>query len=178
VISHLVPLLGDRGFSPQTATGMVGLAGIALIAGRLLAGFLLDRIHAPYVAVVSFLAPLVGIAVLLLTPQQNGAAIGTILVGMGLGAEVDLIAFLLSRYFGMRSFGEIYGYFFSIFMVGAGLGPLAMGVSYDRTGSYELMLICFAVALALATLPVLRLGTYAYPSTRKASRENVLSSAH
>ncbi len=177
VISHLVPLLGDRGISAQTATGMVALAGIALIAGRLLAGFLLDRIHAPYVAVLFFLAPLVGIAVLLSTPRPEGAAVGTILLGMGVGSEVDLIAFLVSRYFGMRSFGEIYGYFFSIFMVGAGLGPFAMGVSYDRTRSYKLMLLCFMVALPLASLPMLRLGTYVYPSTRKAGREHVLTSA-
>lgn len=88
------------------------------------------------------------------------------------------IAFLLSRYFGMRSFGEIYGYFFSIFMVAAGLGPFAMGVSYDRTGSYKMMLLCFMLALPLACLPVLRLGAYAYPSTRQARRESVLTSAH
>ena len=43
---------------------MVGIAGIALIGGRLLSGFLLDRIHAPYVAAVFFLAPLMGIIVL------------------------------------------------------------------------------------------------------------------
>jgi predicted MFS family arabinose efflux permease len=46
VISHLVPLLGDHGLSPETATGLMGIAGIALIAGRLLAGFLVDRTHA------------------------------------------------------------------------------------------------------------------------------------
>jgi predicted MFS family arabinose efflux permease len=175
VISHLVPLLGDRGLSPETATGMMGIAGIALIAGRLLAGLLVDRIHAPYVALVFFLAPLVGIAVLLSTPGSERAGIGTALVGLGVGAEVDLIAYLLSRYLGMRSFGEIYGYFFSIFMLGAGLGPLAMGVSYDRTGSYKLILLCFTVALALASPPMLRLGAYAYPSLPEAVRDNVLA---
>lgn len=167
VIAHLVPLLGDRGVSPQLATAMVGVAGMALIAGRLLAGFLADRFHAPYVAAVFFLAPLAGILVLLSTPRPEAAAAGTILVGMGVGAEVDLVAFLLSRYLGMRSFGEIYGYFFSIFMLGAGLGPLAMGLSWDRTGSYKLMLICFAASLALASLPMLRLGPYPYPFVRK-----------
>jgi MFS family permease len=130
VISHLVPLMADRGASPQTATAMVGIAGMALIGGRLLSGFLLDRIHGPYVAAVLFLAPLVGMVVLLTTLRPEGAVAGTVLVGIGVGAEVDLIAFLLSRYLGMRSFGEIYGHFFSIFMLGAGLGPFAMGVSY------------------------------------------------
>ena len=67
VVSHLVPLLTDRGVSPQSATGMVGIAGLALIGGRLLAGFLLDRLHAPYVAATFFLTPLIGIIVLLST---------------------------------------------------------------------------------------------------------------
>jgi cyanate permease len=109
----------------------------------LLAGFLLDRIHGPYVAAAFFLAPLMGIVLLQASRQE--AAVGTVLVGIGLGAEVDLIAFLLSRYLGMRSFGEIYGYFFAIFMLGAGLGPFVMGVSFDRTGSYNLMLVCYAL---------------------------------
>ena len=178
VISHLVPLMSDRGASPQTATAMVGIAGIALIGGRLLSGFLLDRVHAPYVAAVFFVAPLIGIVLLLTTLRTEGAALGTVLVGIGVGAEVDLIAFFLSRYLGMRSFGEIYGYFFSIFMLGAGLGPFFMGVSYDRTGSYKLMLVCFAFALALASLPMLRLGPYAYPTAGETGQENALALAH
>jgi MFS family permease len=178
VISHLAPLMSDRGVSPQAATGMVGIAGIALIGGRLLSGFLLDRIHAPYVAAVFFMAPLLGVLLLLTARRPELAVPGTVLVGAGLGAEVDLIAYLLTRYLGMRSFGEIYGYFFSIFLLGSGLGPLAMGVSYDRTGSYRLMLTCFACALALASLPMLRLGPYAYPAERESEPEGALAPAH
>jgi cyanate permease len=72
----------------------------------------------------------------------------------------------------MRSFGEIYGYFSAIFMLGAGLGPFAMGVSFDRTGSYTLMLVCCALALALASLPMLRLGVYADRAVRRSGKEN------
>jgi MFS family permease len=177
VISHLVPLMADRGVSAQTATGMVGIAGAALIGGRLISGFLVDRIHAPYVAAIFFVTPLIGIAVLASTLRPDAASLGVVLVGLGVGAEVDLIAFLASRYLGMRSFGEICGYFFSIFMLGAGLGPFAMGISYDRTGSYKLMLVCFASALALASLPMLRLGPYVYPVAREFSRERAATSA-
>lgn len=56
---------------------VVSIAGTALIGGRLLSGFLLDRIHAPYVAAVFFLAPLMGIVVLLTTLRPEGAAPGT-----------------------------------------------------------------------------------------------------
>ncbi len=174
LISHLVPLLTDRGISPQTATGMVGIAGGALIGGRVFAGYLLDRIHAAYVAATFFLAPLVGILVLVSTTRPEAAAVAVLLVGLGLGAEVDLMAFLQSRYLGIRSFGEIYGYFFALFMLGAGLGPFAMGMSFDRTGSYQKMLLWFAFALAVAILPMLRLGPYAYPAAPDSSDDMLL----
>jgi MFS family permease len=152
---------------------MVGIAGVALIGGRMFAGFLLDRIHAPYVAAVFFLAPLMGMVVLLSASRPESAAIGAILVGIGLGAEVDMIAFLLSRYLGMRSFGEIYGYFFAIFMLGAGLGPFALGVSFDRTGSYKLMLVCYAFFQVVAILLMLRLGPYAYQAAHRERQESI-----
>jgi MFS family permease len=169
-IAHMVPLLTDHGVPASTATAVLSAAGLALVAGRLLAGYLLDRIFAPYVAVAFFLAPLAGILLLFFGPGPSVAAIATVLVGVGLGAEVDLIAFLLSRYFGMRAFGEIYGYLFALFMLGAGAGPFAMGVSYDVTGSYQWMLACFAIALVLASGLMMGLGSYVYPAGPSSSR--------
>jgi MFS family permease len=161
-IAHLVPLLTDRGIATPIATAVLSSAGLALVAGRLLAGYLLDRLFAPSVAAVFFLAPMIGIVLLLVTPWPSVAAIATVLIGVGLGAEVDVIAFLLSRYFGMRAFGEIYGYLFAVFMLGAGAGPFALGVSYDATGSYRFMLACFVGALLVASGLMVGLGPYAY----------------
>jgi MFS family permease len=177
-IAHVVPLLTDRGLPPRTATSALTAAGFALIAGRLLAGYLLDRIFAPYVAVVFFLTPLIGIAVLFVASQPGLAAIATVLVGTGLGAEVDLIAFLLSRYLGMRSFGEIYGYLFAIFMLGSGLGPFVMGVSFAKAGSYDLVLVCFGFGLGLASILMLLLGSYAYPAKHDTGQKSTLATAH
>jgi hypothetical protein len=123
------------------------------------------------VAVAFFLAPLAGILLLLFGSGPSVAAIATVLVGVGLGAEVDLIAFLSSRYFGMRAFGEIYGYLFALFMLGAGAGPFAMGVSFDVTGSYQFMLAAFAIALLLASGLMMGLGSYVYPSGSQSARD-------
>ena len=97
MVAHMVPLLTDRGIATSTATAVLSAAGLALVAGRLLAGYLLDRIFAPYVAVAFFLAPLAGILLLFFGSGPSVAAVATVLVGAGPGAEVDLIAFLLSR---------------------------------------------------------------------------------
>ena len=64
----------------------------------------------------------------------------------------------------MRSFGEIYGYLFAIFMFGSGLGPFFMGLSFTRTGSYAATIIAFGIGLLIAAALVLRVGPYRYPS--------------
>lgn len=163
VIAHVVPMLVDRGIAPSVATTALGFAGLALIVGRLLAGFLLDRIFAPYVAAFFFLIPLAGIGILFSSVAPGYAAVAIVMVGLGLGAEVDLIAFLLSRYLGLKSFGEIYGYLFAAFMLGSGTGPYLMGLVFDATGSYTAALGGLGAILAMACLLVLGLGKYVYP---------------
>ena len=145
---------------------MISVIGIALIVGRLVAGYLLDRIFAPYVAVAFTLLPLVGVVLLLVAVSVPTAIVAALLVGLGLGAEVDLIAFLLSRYLGMRAFGEIYGYLFALFMLGNGVGPVVLGASFQSTGSYTPALVACAAGLVLASVLVLRLGPYRYAATR------------
>jgi predicted MFS family arabinose efflux permease len=162
-IAHIVSILTDRGISPQVATGAISAMGISLIFGRLLTGYLLDRFFAPYVALGFILIPLAGVALLLYPGSAAVAVAAAVCIGIGLGAEVDLIAYMLSRYFGMRSFGEIYGYLFAVFMFGSGIGPFLMGLSFSRTGSYATTLVGLAIALVISSVLVLLVGPYRYP---------------
>jgi len=162
-ITHVVALLTDRGIPVQTAAGAISVAGLALIAGRILSGFCVDRFFAPYVAVFFFVCPIVGIALLLSGAAGSVPLVGTVLCGLGAGAEVDLMAFFVGRYFGLRAFGAIYGLMFAIFLIGSGLGAYVMGLCFDLTHSYTPMLIVFVGALAIASLLVARLGPYRFP---------------
>jgi cyanate permease len=159
---HVVPLLTDRGLSPAEATATFGLLGLATMMGRLVTGYLVDRIFAPYVIGAFWAAP-VGGFMLLMSGSGFLPAIGVFLVGFGLGAEADMLAFLNSRYMGQRAFGQLYGYFFMSFGLGGALGRFLDGYLFDRAGSYGPALIGSAVALAVAVLLVSRLGPYAYP---------------
>lgn len=161
-VAHVVPLLTDRGISATEATAILGVFGLATLAGRLLAGYLVDRVFAPHVATIFFLAPIAGFA-LLATASGPLAATGVVLMGLGLGTEIDLIAFLISRYFGQRAFGELYGYFFMVFGIGSSLGRYLGGLVFDTAGSYRPALIGAAVALVAAVTLVNRFGAYAYP---------------
>jgi MFS family permease len=164
-VAHVIPLLTDRGFSRDAATAIFGLFGLATLAGRLLAGYMVDRIFAPYVASVFFLAPIAGF-VFLASAAGPLPAVGVVLFGLGLGTEIDLIAFLVSRYFGQRSFGELYGYFFMVFGFGSSLGRFLGGYIFDLTGSYNAALIGAGVALVAGVAFINRLGVYAYPVHR------------
>ncbi len=164
-VAHVIPLLTDRGFSRDAATAIFGLFGLATLAGRLLAGYMVDRVFAPYVASVFFLAPLAGF-VFLASAAGPLPALGVVLFGLGLGTEIDLIAFLVSRYFGQRAFGELYGYFFMVFGFGSSIGRFLGGYVFDLTGSYNAAFVGAAVALVVAVVLVNRLGAYAYPVDR------------
>ncbi|RRS03784.1 MFS transporter [Aquabacterium soli] len=169
VMAHIVPLMSDRGVPAASATKALGAAGVALVVGRLIAGWLLDRVHAPRVALAFFSLPLIGIGLLLGTTDASFGIPAAVLVGLGLGAEVDLIAYLQSRYLGMKAFGEIYGYLFAIFMLGSGLGPFVMGQSFAKLHSYQPALMLLSAALVVACLLMARLGPYTYqPASRPA----------
>lgn len=166
-IAHVVPILTDRGISAAVATSMLSVTGIALIGGRILSGFFLDRFFAPYVAACFFLLPLTGIGLLSSGASGIIPLLGTVCLGLGIGSEIDIMAFLVGRYFGVRTFGEIYGWIMGVFVFASGLGPTIMGVCYDRTHSYNLALEGFAVSLALASLLISRLGPYTFPAGRE-----------
>ena len=163
-IVHLVPLLTDRGIPASRAVVVFSGIGASLIVGRLLCGFLLDRFFGPHVAIAFVVLPMLGVVTLLASSDPALTALGAVLVGLGMGAEVDLIAYLQSRYFGLRAFGQIYGYLFAVFTVGSGVGPFVMGATYDATGSYRPALIAFVAVLACAAWLLLRLPRrYPFP---------------
>jgi cyanate permease len=80
-----------------------------------------------------------------------------------------MMGFLISRYFGLRSFGQILGTCFVGFAIGVGVGPVVMGVSYDATHSYYLALVANIVAIVVATGLIATLGSYVYAKGSEAS---------
>jgi MFS family permease len=157
-IAHLVPMLTDRGFSPERAAFAASILGGATLVGRLLTGTLLDRFHGSRVAGLFFGIAALGVVVASRAHTLAIAYSGTALIGFGMGAEADVMPYLISRYFGLRSFSELFGYSFTAYAVAGALGPWLMGRSYDRFHSYSTAMLLlggamFAGAAILASLP-------------------------
>ena len=159
---HLVPMFKDHGMDPAKAVLFASIMGLALFGSRIIIGYLLDVVFAPLLAIITFLMGSVGLilAALNLSDASNlGAAI---LIGVGIGAETDVISYMTSRYFGLHSFGRIYGFFFAFFYVGTGLGPFALGVAYEMYGNYTSALYCYAALCVAITLTFVLFGPYKY----------------
>ena len=64
------------------------------------------------------------------------AVLGAVLCGCGIGAEIDIMGFMLSRYFGMRNYGKIYGIIFAAFVSSGFVGDGSVQRSFcDTIGS-------------------------------------------
>jgi MFS family permease len=160
-VPNLEPILLDRGIDQATILTMTPLVGLASISGRLIGGWLLDRFWAPGVAFVLLGMPAISCVILTgtnLDPMMARAAI--VLIGFALGIEYDVVAYLTSRYFGMRSYAAIYGIFYVCFSTGAGFGPLVFGMIRDFTHDFGPALQISAVILPLCSAGFLFLGRY------------------
>jgi MFS family permease len=158
--AHLFPLLVDSGIEPTTAAMGVSTMGLALLLSRVWAGYLLDRYFAPYVAIGFICGPILGCLLFASGVTGSLAFVAAIGIGLGIGAEIDMIAYFIGRYFGLRSFGVLYGYLFGAFLVGGGIGPPLLGYGYDILGTYAAPLYMCAVAAAVACLLLAILGPY------------------
>jgi len=167
---HLVPLLKDRGMTPANAAFAASLLGAAGMIGRLGTGYLLDLLPAERAPTLAFTVVAAGIFLLFGGATGTGSYIAAMLIGFGYGSESATIPYLVSRYFGLRSFGEIYSYLFITVPLGGALGPVLMGVGFDRLGSYQLALLICGVATMVAALMMLRLGSYPAFSGQRCER--------
>ncbi|TAJ74708.1 MAG: MFS transporter [Phenylobacterium sp.] len=156
---HLLAFLADEGVPPATAGAIAGLGGFALIVGRVLTGWLIDRAFAPHVAagMMAISAACIGSMGLFGAPA---GWLGAVAIGLSIGAELDLIGYLTARYFGMRAYGRIYGLLYAAVLVGSAMSPLAYGRVSDLTGGYALALFGAAGVLALAAVLFLTLRRF------------------
>jgi len=159
LVVHFVPILSARGIDKIEAAGLASLVGVGSIVGRLGTGLLLDRFRGSYVGAVAFLLPAIGCLLLMISGSSiAGAAAAAALIGLTLGAEVDVIVYLTTKHFGLKNFGALYGGLLAALSVGAATGPLGASVIFDAYGEYSPFLwivVGFMVAssLALASLP-------------------------
>jgi MFS family permease len=173
---HLPVVLGDRGISGQAAASVVSLVGIATIVSRVLFGFILDRVNPALATSVVFLGPAIGLLLLSLNGAPWFASAAAVLIGIGLGVEVDAVSFLGVRAFGFEHFGKIFGMLFLAICFGLGVGPVIVAFVARESGYSSALLLASAMSFAGAMLVLALHGRLDEPDSIKPSLGNLASS--
>ena len=153
VLGQLAPMVGDLGLNAGEVAAVVSVYAAGLLVGRLITGFALDRFPAPLVGAVTTLVPALGI-VMLMTPDLSFAlaALAVALIGAQQGAEVDLFAYFISRRFGLKHYGAIYGMIAMAGALSTAIALVLFGEMHDATGSYDIALVIGAALFVLGAV--------------------------
>jgi MFS family permease len=157
LVVNFIAIQTDAGMEATAAGALAFWIGIFAIAGRLGTGFLLDRLRANMVGAGIFCLPVMACLTFLFAGPE-AAFLAAALIGLTVGAEVDVIVYLATRHFGLKAFGALYGGLLVALSLGTALGPLAANEVYDATGDYDGFfwgaIGCMAVSVVcLASLP-------------------------
>lgn len=159
---HMSAIFTDRGASPERGALATSLVGAAVMLGRLGSGYLLDHLFAARVAIVFYGATTLGIGILCAGNAGTTGLIAAFLVGIGAGAEVEVMGYMISRYFGLLAFAAAFGFAFGAFMIAGAAGTFVMGAGYDHFHSYRVPLALFCGAMLLSLILLTRMGPYRY----------------
>ncbi len=156
---HLVPHLIQQGLKPLEAVGAISVMSIAGAVGALSLGFLAERLPPRYMLAAVYFLGAISMMVLINADDLPKTYVFAVIQGIT-GSGVNTLAPLLwASYYGRASLGSIFGISRAAQVAGFAVGPLASGIVYDATGSYQQAFIYFAVlalvssALILAARP-------------------------
>jgi MFS family permease len=166
---HLVPLLLDRGFALTQAASVVSFLATGAVLGMVSSGYLVDRIAARVVAIGFFVNAAVSLVLLWLVHSWVATLVTAVLLGMGIGAMLQLIPALVGWCFGLRAFGEIYGMMMTAFGLGTVTGPLLGGWLHDVTGSYRQTPLYYLVGILCAAALMSFVRKYPGPGHNRSS---------
>lgn len=161
LVVHFVPILLSSGIAKNEAAEAAAFVGAGSIIGRIVAGLLLDRVHGTIVGFGAFSLPvIVSVSLLYWAGDAQMMYVTAFVLGFSLGSEVDVVAYLTSRYVGLRNFGSMFGISMSALALATGVGPFIGGMVYDLTGSYDYLLIGSSPLFLGAAVLVATLGPY------------------
>ncbi|MET9558453.1 MFS transporter [Streptomyces sp. NPDC006645] len=167
VTVYQIPLLLDAGV-PENVANLVPVAlGVALIVARIATGWLLDHFAASLVMGVNLAGGIVALLLFAAGPSVLTGILAAALAGMLIGAEFDVLSYLVPRHFGRLSYGKVYGITFSVFQIGGAIAASAVGVVRDTYGSYTPAMLTLAVLCLVCATLFLSLGPYRYETAHR-----------
>jgi MFS family permease len=148
-VAFLLPQLGNDG-----AGNAIAATAIAAAAGRLAFAPVIDRLNQRLASAISFASQAMGLALMLVLPDQPAALyIGSVVFGLSVGNVITLPALIVQREFAAQSFGLVVGLNSMVGQATLAFGPTLLGLAHDATGGYgAAIVLCIALQLVGAVM--------------------------
>ena len=159
-IFHMVTHATDQGVAAMAAATVLGVSGLASIAGRIGGGLLADRVGAKPTLIAGLAVQALMIPGYLFARELGAFMALALVFGVAYGGVMPLYALVTREYFGEKVMGSAYGAVFLISTLGMGLGSFAGGAIYDRVGSYTWL---FLASFAIGAMAVVLAFTFRRP---------------
>lgn len=157
--SQMKLMLLEKGADPRTAVWIISLFAAGVAAGRFACGLALDRFPAHIVAAVALMTPGIGLLTVALGFTALPVLAGSVLLmGLSLGAESDLVAYLTTRYFPLEVYGTVLGLVVMAMALSSALGSVILGMVLKWTDSFSPYMLLAGVLALLGGLLFLLLG--------------------
>lgn len=172
LLVHQVVYLVDHGVTALAAAAVVGVVGLASVAGKTGWGALSDRFGREPAYTLAFACVLASVGVLAAIGTRPGRLLPyayAVLIGLGYAATAPLTPAVASDLFGGPRFPRIFGVLHSTNSLGGAAGAWAAGCIFDATGSYALVLWVTAL-MAVFAPALLWLAAPRRPNPPPASR--------
>jgi len=149
---HMVPYGTDQGIPAATAASILAIVGGASVVGRVALGSVGDRTGNKQTFRTSFILMLLALVWLLFTREVWGLYLFSLVFGIGYGGCTAQTSPLITKLFGLKSLGVIFGLAVMGFSVGSAIGPFVSGYIFDITGNYYL---AFEICIAILVIGIL-----------------------
>ncbi|HKS75016.1 MAG TPA: MFS transporter [Terriglobales bacterium] len=159
-MANLVPLFTDAKISTATIAAALSFAGLCSWAGRILIGYLMDKVFAPWVCAGVLVSAACGLLLLTAGASTLHIYAGSAMLAMAMGSEADLVTFLVSRYFRLLDYSRVVGLMWVVWAWGGGIGTFTADRSFGLFTSYKPAFLGFGGILVLGAVIVLTLGPY------------------
>ena len=163
-IFHMVANAMDHGVGALAAAAVFSVAGVGSLSGRIVCGFLADRIGAKRMLVAGLALQAIAVSLYLVIGELASFYGLALMFGFAYGGVMPIYAILVREYFGARIMGTIFGAVGFVSTLGMAIGPVAGGWLYDGFGSYFWLFMgsfgigLGAVAIAFTFRPPRALG--------------------
>ena len=151
--SQMNLMLIDQGLTTQTAAYIASVYTAGTFFGRIACGLALDRFPTPIVTFVSLFIPAIGFF-LLGTDLDSLTVIGIsmFIVGLSVGAEADIIPFLVARYFQVRIYNTTLGLLMTCSFLASATGAVGVSLSLELYDSFEPLLFAIAGSIVIGSI--------------------------